>query len=150
MNAEVVFPMTFYPGTPDAAIATVVQLDGGQQLELEPMTLPPPRRPYRLAGMVVFEDGSPASGASISLQDGTAPPRQVALGMTTEIDGTFAFVVHEGLSVCTNHVERRNRKARREEYPGFLSVFCELCVKTSHFSASLGAYACSRLRNHFG
>src|SRR6185295_19140593 len=58
-DAEVVFAATFHPGTPDGTSATVVQLDGGQQRELEPMMLPPARRPYRLTGTVVFEDGRP-------------------------------------------------------------------------------------------
>jgi hypothetical protein len=98
MNPEVVYPVTFHPGTKDAALATVVQLDGGQQQELEPMTLPPARRSYRLTGTVVFEDGNPAPGAFISLSDGGARWRQVAVGIKPEADGTFSFVVHEGLS----------------------------------------------------
>src|SRR5207247_1654685 len=96
MNADVIFPTTFHPGTMDATLATVVQLDGGQQRELEPMTLPPARRSYRLTGRVVFEDGSPAPGAFISLADGGATWRQVAAGINPESDGTFSFVVHEG------------------------------------------------------
>jgi Carboxypeptidase regulatory-like domain len=98
MNPDVVFPATLHPGTIDAALATVVQLDGGEQRELEPMTLPPARRPYRLTGTVVFADGSPASGAFISLSDGSARWRQVAVGIKAEADGTFSFVVHQGLS----------------------------------------------------
>lgn len=102
MDAEVIFPRTFYPGTPDAALATVIQMSGGQQRELEPMTLPPARHPWRLTGTVVFEDGSPASGAFISLSDGSAKWRQVAVGIRTEVDGTFSFVVHQGLSYIAN------------------------------------------------
>lgn len=62
------------------------------------MTLPPARPPYRLTGTVVFEDGSPASGTFISLQDGSAAWRHVAAGIKTEFDGSFSFVVHQGLS----------------------------------------------------
>lgn len=98
MDAQVVFPATFHPGTTDAALATVVQLDGGQHRQLDPMTLPPARRPYRLTGTVVFDDGSPASGAFISLRDGSATWRQVAVGIKTDFDGSFSFVVHQGLS----------------------------------------------------
>lgn len=98
MDAKVVFPTTFHPGTQDASLATVVELQGGQQRDLEPMTLPPARHAYQLVGTVVFEDGSPASGASISLSDGIAKFRQVAGGIKIGPDGTFSFLVHEGLS----------------------------------------------------
>ncbi len=121
MNAEVVFPTTFYPGTPDAAFATVVQLGGGQQRELEPITLPPARRSYRLAGTVVFPDASPASGAFISLQDGTAPWRQVAVGIKTESDGRFSFVVHEGLSYIA-HASYWD-EAQRKQVAGSVGPF---------------------------
>jgi hypothetical protein len=98
MDPKLVFPATFHPGTPDPALATVVQLDRGNRHDLESMTLPPARRTYQLTGTVTFEDGAPVSGASISLWDGAATWRQVAVGIKTEIDGTFSFVVHEGLS----------------------------------------------------
>jgi hypothetical protein len=98
MDAKEVFPTTFHPGTQDASGATVVQLEGGQQRELDPMTLPPSRRSHRLIGTVVFEDGTPASGAFISLSDGIATFRPVAVGIKTGPDGNFEFLVHEGLS----------------------------------------------------
>jgi hypothetical protein len=98
MDAKEVFPTTFYPGTPDPSGATIVQLEGGQQRELGAMTLPPARRSHRLVGTAIFEDGTPASGAVISLSDGIATFRQVAGGIKTGPDGTFEFLVHEGLS----------------------------------------------------
>ena len=97
MDADVIFPTTLHPGTPDAAVATVIQIDGGQHRDLEPIVLPPARRTYRLTGVVAFQDGTPASGAFISLVDGTATWRQVAAAIKTQVDGTFAFLVHEGL-----------------------------------------------------
>jgi hypothetical protein len=97
IDADVVYPPTLYPGTPDGASATVVELAGGQQRDLELLTLPPARRPHTITGTVVFEDGSPASGAFISLVDGSATWRQVAAGIKTASDGTFSFAVHEGL-----------------------------------------------------
>lgn len=98
MDAEVVFPATFHPGTANVEFATVVQLDGSQQRELEPFALPPARRSFRLTGTVNFLDAHPASGVFVSLSDGAAPWRQVAVGIKTGSDGTFAFAVHEGLS----------------------------------------------------
>lgn len=99
LDTRIVFPTTFHPGTPDAALATVVELGGGQHRQLDPMLLPPARRPYRLTGTVVFGDGNPASGAFISLRDGAPGSwRQVAIGIRTGFDGSFTFVVHEGFS----------------------------------------------------
>jgi len=96
-SKEVIFPRTFYPGTPDAALATILQLDSAQRRELEPLVLPPARRAYRLTGTVVFEDGSAASGESVVLRDGSAMGAQVG-GGRTGVDGRFSIVVHEGLS----------------------------------------------------
>ena len=112
-GGAVAFPTTFYPGTPDAALAAIVQLDGGQQRELEPMTLPPARRTLQLSGTVMFEDARPASGVFISLQDGAAFWRQVATGIKTAADGTFSFVVHEGLSYIAHasYWDETERKA---------------------------------------
>ncbi len=96
-SKDVIFPRTFYPGTPDAALATILQLDSAQRRELEPLVLPPARRAYRLTGTVVFEDGSAASGQSVILRDGSAMWAQVG-GGRTGVDGRFSIVVHEGLS----------------------------------------------------
>lgn len=98
MDAKEVFPTTFHPGTQNASGATVVQLEGGQERQLEPMALPPARRSRWLVGTVVFENGTPAVGASISLADGITKYRQVAVGIGTGHDGSFRFLVHEGLS----------------------------------------------------
>jgi hypothetical protein len=102
INAELVFPMTFHPGTADPALATVVRVGNGTRHELEPLTVQPPRRVLRLTGQITFEDGTPVSRASISLQDGAATWRQVAYGINTEFDGSFSFLVHEGLSYVVN------------------------------------------------
>jgi len=98
MNADLVFPPTYHPGTGDAASATVVQLEGGEQRELEPLVLPPARRPHQLTGTVLFPDGIAVSGAVVSLWDGREQWRQVAVGIKTESDGAFSIRVHEGLS----------------------------------------------------
>lgn len=80
-----------------------VQFDGRiRGAVLKSMTLPPARRAYRLTGTVVFEDGSPASGVFISLWDSNATWRQVAVGVETAFDGSFSFVVHQGLGYIAN------------------------------------------------
>jgi hypothetical protein len=97
ISPTVVFPTTFHPGTPDSTRATVVQLSGAEQFELEPMTLPLARQTHRLTGIVVFDDGTPAVDINVSLQDGSSTWRQVG-GTRTQSDGAFSMVVHEGLS----------------------------------------------------
>ena len=98
MDPKTAFPATFYPGTSDGMLATVVEIGAGERHELEPMLLPPVRQTYRLTGIVTFADGTPVPAASISLADGDAPSRQVAVGIRTGADGRFSFVVQEGLS----------------------------------------------------
>jgi hypothetical protein len=95
MDPKLIFPTTFYPGTPDPAQARVIELGGGDRRELEPMTLPPARHSRVLTGAVVFADGTPAAGVLISLSD-PDERRQVA-GSRTARDGSFTFTVHDGL-----------------------------------------------------
>jgi hypothetical protein len=119
MDPKVVFPTTFHPGTPDPASATIVQLQGGEERELPPMALPPARRPSQLVGTVVFADGSPASGVFISLLDGTARFRQVGAGIKTEPDGTFSFLVHQGLS----YIAHASTDGGGEQLNGYVGPF---------------------------
>ena len=112
-TSEVLYPPTFHPGTADPESATVVGLAAGQHFDLESMTLLPPKRPFRLTGTVVFADGTAASGAVISLWDGRALWRQVAAGITTEADGTFSFVVHDGLSYVANASHSNDSTGKR-------------------------------------
>ena len=98
MDPKVVFPSTFYPGTANPGMATVINVDGGERQALDPLTLPSARRSFRLTGTVRHGDGSPAGGVSIFLSDGVEKWRQVAVGTKTEFDGAFSFVVYEGLS----------------------------------------------------
>lgn len=113
MNAEIVFPTTFYPGVGDPKTATIVELSAGEQRELGVLTLPAPRRTRRLTGRVVHQDGTPAQGVFVSLQDGEARWRQVAVGIRTESDGSFSFSVHEGLSyiASSSHWDDATRKS---------------------------------------
>ena len=112
MDPTTSFPATFHPGTPDASLATVVELEGGDQIQLDPMTLPRPRRPFRLTGTVEFADGRPAAGVFVALRDGAATWRQVAVGIRTNADGGFSFAVHDGLSyiISASYWDEAQRK----------------------------------------
>lgn len=93
-----VYPRTFYPGTGDAARARVVTIGEGTRVELDPLVVPAPLTRRQLTGVVVWPDGRPVPRASISLSDGEASWRQVAVGINTDAEGRFTFTVHEGLS----------------------------------------------------
>jgi hypothetical protein len=102
MSPRVVFPTTFHPGTSSPAQATIVELAGGQHVELQPMPVPEERRRVRITGRVVFENGTAADGAFVSLNDGVERFRQVAPAVRTAADGTFGFDAHAGLSYSAN------------------------------------------------
>jgi hypothetical protein len=93
-----VFGPTYHPGTPDALRATVIDIRGGERHDLAPMTLPPARRAHTLTGIVKFEDGTPAAGATVLLGDSVKKWLDVAEPVDTDSSGAFSFVVHEGLS----------------------------------------------------
>lgn len=126
MDASVMFPTTYFPGTPDVNDARVIEVAGGERVRLEEMTLPPPRRPVRLTGQVLYSDGRPAAGVHVSLADGRTSRRQVAVGIATEADGTFSFTVHEGLEYVAN-ASTWDAEIRRS-----------LAVRSMPFTASAG------------
>jgi hypothetical protein len=98
MESEIVYPRTFHPGTANSSEATTITVGEGTRQELQPMKLPPPRRSLELRGTVTSADGLPVPGAFVSLSDGEASWRQVAMGIQTGADGQFTFRVHDGLS----------------------------------------------------
>ena len=93
-----VYPRTFYPGMADAAGARVITIGEGTRVELDPLQLPAPLERREITGVVVWPDGRPVPSASISLSDGEASWRQVAVGINTDAEGRFTFTVHDGLS----------------------------------------------------
>lgn len=92
------YPKTFYPGTSAASDAAVIDVADGNRLELEPFRLPAARRSREVTGVVLWLDGRPVSDANVWLADGEATFRQVAMGIKTDADGRFSFVVYDGLS----------------------------------------------------
>jgi hypothetical protein len=97
-DSDAVFGPTYHPGIPDALQATIVDIRGGERHDLAEMTLPRARPAHRLTGIVRFEDGTPAAGATVLLGEGAKKWRDRAEPVDIDASGTFSFVVHEGLS----------------------------------------------------
>jgi hypothetical protein len=97
LERDPVYPRTFYPGSPSAALAAVVTVGKGTHHDLEPLVLPAPLQRYELIGRVIWPDGTPVAQANVSLRDGDVRWQQVAVGVGTDLDGRFRFVVYEGL-----------------------------------------------------
>jgi hypothetical protein len=110
-DPAVAFPVTYHPGTADPRRATVIELRGGELHALEPMTLPPARRPYQLTGIVTSEDGTPAAGVLVDLLDASRTWLEAAPPVETDGAGAFSFRVHEGLSYIVS-ASYRGRDAR--------------------------------------
>jgi hypothetical protein len=97
-DPDVVSPTRFHPAATQPADALPFEVIAGEHLELVPMVIPTPPPSYRITGVVTFEDGKPAPGVMVSLADGNARWKQVAADVPADANGTFSFLVHEGLS----------------------------------------------------
>jgi hypothetical protein len=97
-DPSLAFPVTYHPGTQDASRATIIDMRGGERYDLVPMTLPPALRTYELTGIVRFRDGTPAAGASVSLENSVRKWRDIEPSVDTDELGRFSFVVHDGTS----------------------------------------------------
>ena len=151
------YPRTFYPGATAASAAEVITVGEGNRQELQPFTLPPPRRRREIVGFVVWPDGRPAIDVSVSLADADESWRQLAAGIRTEGDGSFRFTVYEGgvqgACVC-RHSRRaeaqagdgRVRAVRRDRWHGASAGRPETGEPVNRHSHSLSnAHAAFRL-----
>ena len=97
-GVDFVSPTRFHPDATEPANALPFEVIAGEHLELARMVIPLPPPSYRITGVVTFEDGKPAQGVTVSLADGNARWKEVAGEVQTDANGTFSFLVHEGLS----------------------------------------------------
>jgi hypothetical protein len=118
-----VFGATYHPGTSEALRATIVDIRGGEGRDLAPLMLPPPRRAHRLTGIVTFEDGAPAAGATVMLGDPVKPWIDLAEPVEIDATGTFSFVVHEGLSYVVSAYYRPPNAGRVRPVPTDVGPF---------------------------
>lgn len=92
------YPRTYFPGTPSRDAAGVVRVKEGERLGDLEMRLPAPLEEYEVTGTVVWEDGRPAPGASVYVNqtddDRTGDSRNVQ----ADERGRFVVKVYEGMN----------------------------------------------------
>ncbi len=99
---DVVSPTRFHPDASAPTQATVFEVQAGERVRLDRMVIPPDPPAYRVSGRVTFPDGRPAAGVEVALEDGHQKWKRVAAEVRTGADGSFSFVVHEGLAYVAN------------------------------------------------
>jgi 5-hydroxyisourate hydrolase-like protein (transthyretin family) len=98
LEPSVLYPKIFYPGTPSESYAAVLELGEGAHLQLDPLRLQPARPTRELTGIVAWPDGRPAAGASVRLVDERGERGVSQSNATTDGDGRFKLLVHEGMT----------------------------------------------------
>jgi hypothetical protein len=96
MDAETTYPVTYYPGTSARERARAIEIGAGSHVQLDPLRVAEPLPRQTLSGTVVLPDGTPVSGANVSLQG--AHGAQAASGIRTDAQGRFTFRVFAGLT----------------------------------------------------
>jgi 5-hydroxyisourate hydrolase-like protein (transthyretin family) len=95
------FAATYFPGVSSLAEATAIDLGPGERVDLGEWVLPESLRERRVVGHVVWPDGKPAPGAHILMFARTTqswPSVVDGLDATTDADGRFTAIVHEGIA----------------------------------------------------
>jgi hypothetical protein len=91
------YPRTYYPGVAERSQAEAVTVGAGEVVKDRDITLPARRAESILNGVVVWQDGSPVAGASISLRDLTYHDPGIDNGLSpADAQGRFTFKGYEG------------------------------------------------------
>ena len=99
---DVVASTRYHPNATDPDQATVFEIRPGERVTLDQMVISPASRAYTVTGRITFPDGKPAGGVAVSLEDGHQKWKRVAAEVQTGADGSFSFVVHDGLAYIAN------------------------------------------------
>jgi hypothetical protein len=117
------YPKTFYPGTPDIARATVVEINEGVALKNYDFQLPPKLPTRTISGKVVLPAGTAGKDAYICFEE--------SLGSTCEgdgavkPDGSFKFTRFAGIKYILNayaNTPNGQRQAKPVTIPEFGNV----------------------------
>jgi len=98
-DARAPFPRTYYPGTREATLATVVEVGPGQRVTLVDLRMPPRRADRSFEVTVVWPDGRPAADAMLRLEDDDYPwSGNAARYEKTNEAGRFRVTGFEGVT----------------------------------------------------
>jgi hypothetical protein len=87
---------SYHPGVTEPATATEVTVGLGSRIELVPFTLPEWPLNRRIAGMVVWSDGVPATDASVTILGATSQP------VAVDSAGRFSLTLPYGAQFWVN------------------------------------------------
>jgi hypothetical protein len=105
------YPMSVYPG--GGAPPHTIEVSPGQVVDLGRWELPPPVPVVRIAGTVVWRDGTPAAGVHVGLWDETgSPPGDWARGAgskMSDMHGRFTIEARVGRTYSVRAIYDRTR-----------------------------------------
>ncbi len=98
-DADFPYPRVYHPGVQETAMATVIEIGEGEHLQNYDLRLPPPLAERTIEGVVVWPDGQPVAGASVSLTitQYEYNSAQGGSGLTDE-QGRFKIKAYENLT----------------------------------------------------
>ena len=113
------YPLSYYPGVPDATRATVINVRENQTVRNKDFRVPPPRRERTFSGVVAAEDGTPYAGARILLTDLDYKAGPSSLETRADEGGRFEIKGHEGFRYCIQAIDNGGSGAPAAGAPRF-------------------------------
>jgi 5-hydroxyisourate hydrolase-like protein (transthyretin family) len=95
---NVPYPRTYFPGTAARESAGVVQVKEGEHRGGLELRMPPPLAEYEVTGTVVYEDGRPAPGATVYLDQMEEGRTGDSRNVQADERGRFTLKAYEGLN----------------------------------------------------
>jgi hypothetical protein len=106
------YPRAFYPGVRNQAEASVIEVVDGERYEAETFRLPAPLKERTITGVVLMPDGSPAVGATVTLE---YTDREWMELEGTDARGRFTLKVYDRFKYLIAAELRQDGQARHSE-----------------------------------